>query len=102
MTGAEGAVVAALIAAGTSVITSEQQMSAARSAESKRADAQRKLSQEQEKREAQSKADEEKNSQLALKKTKAGVKGGRADTILTSPLGVVENEKTAGKSLLGA
>lgn len=104
MTGAELAVpiFASLIGAGTTLATSAQAQSAAKRAEKQRKDQQGKLEQEQAKREQQAAIDQERNVAGAKKKTKAGTMGGRADTILTSPIGVVGEETAAAKTLLGS
>jgi len=95
-------VIAAVIGAAVSLKTSEDQKGLAYQAERNRKDAQDKLSLEQTKKEQEMKIQEQRDTELSKKKTKAAVSGGRSDTILTSPLGVIEGEKSVSKTLLGA
>ncbi len=92
----------ALLGAGATIASSQQQSNMAKRAERGRKEQQGKLEAEQMRREQESKLEEERNVERAKKKTKQSVAGGRADTILTSPLGVVEGQSTAAKTLLGS
>lgn len=104
MSGAEVAVplFASVIGAGATLLSSQQQAEIAQRAERQRREQQTKLEAEQAKKEQQAALEQEKNIELSKKKTKAATQGGRADTILTSPLGVVGDSATAGKTLLGS
>jgi plasmid stability protein len=94
-------IIAAVIAAGASVYSSEQQAGLARNAEGARKDQQGKLEQERQRQINQAAIDQQKNIDLSRKRTTASVQGGRADTILTSPIGVVGDSNAASKTLLG-
>jgi hypothetical protein len=91
----------ALLGAGATVASGMTTANAAKRAERGRKEAQGKLESEQMRREQEAALEQERNIDRAKKKTKAGVAGGRADTILTSPLGVVDGQASAGKTLLG-
>ena len=104
MSGAEIAVplFASVIGAGATLASSAEQRSMARKAEKARQDSQNKLEQERAKQEAQAKLDQNRNVEKAKKQAKASVAGGRSDTILTSPIGIVGAEQqAAAKTLLG-
>lgn len=95
-------VIAAAIAAGTAVYSSEEQSRQARlqrDSQKNILDTNKKELVEREQKEGiLSKRDEEK----AKRDARRAASGGRQSTILTSPLGVVENAPQANKQILGA
>jgi len=95
-------VIGALIAAGTTVYSTEQQARQARLSRDRQEGAlaeQKKAMQAREQEEGNiAKREEDK----AKKQARAASSGGRQDTILTSPLGVVSSAPTQAKSILGS
>jgi type IV secretory pathway VirJ component len=101
-TTAVATIAAAALAAGTTVYSTEQQARQARLSRD-----QQKGAIAEQKRTILAREEEEKNiskveSDKAKKQARAASAGGRQDTILTSPLGVVGSAPTQSKSILGA
>lgn len=102
--GAAAPVIGAIIAAGTTMYSTDQQARQARLSR----DQQKNAIEEQKKSLLARQEEEIKASKVqedqAKKQARAAASGGRQDTILTSPLGVVGGQaaSTQGKSILGA
>lgn len=96
------AVGTALLSAGTTVYATEEQKRQARLSRD-----QQKGALESQKRELMAREEEEgkmqkRDEEIAKKKARAAASGGRQDTILTSPLGVVGSASNSEKTLLGS
>jgi hypothetical protein len=92
----------AVLGAGTSVYATEEQKRQARIASGRQEDAIKAQKKELYAREEEENKIATRDAAKARQKAMGGAAGGRQSTILTSPLGVVEDEKKYGKTLLGA